>query len=450
VLEKDLDPRASEEGAAGASERLRVLAGPGFGLLVADTGLAELGCAPLPVARAALARVVLAAEDELGVDAELAVVLTTRELGCPNIHYLALANDIRGIGYAHVDARELFDDTPGHRLEGIAFLNDWPYWQTRPAELESAFAHELGHRWGARMHADIQGVARSALLGREQNHWSYYFDSAGSPLEGNVWREESESSALRHGGPLARPSLERVAPTVRGEPIEIGRAIDLAALRWPNVYAYASDTPSYPDRFSPFDLYAMGVLPPERVSPATLLLEPSGGGVDCRGAPVSAASPPQTCRSVTLAAQAASVSIEDAIAVEGSRWPPAENGPRSVDLVVLMLHESNAEWPETHCIELERAASALRFGFERAARGLMQLENVIAGGLHCADLVRVASEPVQDGAIRPPLPPAPASCALTAAPPRGYLGALAGCLAPCAAAWLRRRVRRPRRAHSPE
>jgi hypothetical protein len=214
------------------------------------------------------------------------------------------------------------------------------------------------------------------------------------------------------------------------------------------VARYASDTPAYPDRFSPFDLYAMGVLPPEQVPPATLLLEPHGSIVDCRGAPVSAASPPQSCGSVILAARATRVSIEDTITVEGSRWPPAESGPRSVDVLILMLHDGNAEWPEADCIELERATDALRLGFKRAARGLMQLENVIAGGLACEALVRAAMEQTQDGASRPSLQPAPPSCALTPAPAGGYRGAVVICFGLSAAAWVGRRPSRARRARS--
>jgi hypothetical protein len=400
AIEKDADAPDANPGAADAP---RVLSGPGFALLVAASGLAALACAPPPIAVAALSRAVLAAEDELATDAELAIVLSTHALGCSNIYYEPLANDTRGIGYAHIDPRELFDLTPLHQLEGIAFLNDWPYWQSHAGELQSAFDHELGHRWGARVHANVRGVPSAALLGREQSHWSYYFDTGGSPLEGNVWRDHPPG--------------------------------------------YTSETPLYPDRFSPFDLYAMGVEPPDRVPPARLLLEPLPSGADCRGMEPSAVSPPQTCAPLELAAEPVSVSIDDVIAVEGPRQPSAEPEPRAVRVLVLMLHSSNIPWSADDC---QAAALALRErvdGFERATSGLLRLENVLEGDRTCDDLALDSSDPQAMGSRRPqPSAGGSSGCALSA--DRGYRRAVSSralLAIACAASWWGRRVRGRRR-----
>src|SRR3569833_3160005 len=86
----------------------------------------------------------------LGLVPRLVVVLATQPLICGDLFYLPLANDVRGIGYQHEPSGELFDQTPDSRLEGMAFLNDFPYWQAHPAEFQNAFDHEVGHRWGAR------------------------------------------------------------------------------------------------------------------------------------------------------------------------------------------------------------------------------------------------------------------------------------------------------------
>jgi hypothetical protein len=390
---------------AGEGDAVRVLAGPGFGLVSAAPGLTAAGCAPPPVAFVVLTRAVLAAQDALGTDADLAIVLTTGRLACSNIYYAPLANDIRGIGYAHTGPHEVFDETPLHRLEGIAFLNDWPYWQTHMDELESAFDHEIGHRWGARVHADVRGVSSALLLGREQSHWSYYLDTGGSPLEGNVWR----------GGPTL----------------------------------YVSETPPHPKQFSPLDLYAMGVAPPEQVPPVTLLLDAGAhSSPDCRGAPPSAASPPQTCGPLELAADSVWVTAEDVIGVEGPREPMAEAVPRDVRVLVLMLHSMSTMWNAADC---ESAARALReriSQFERATSGLLRLQNVLADTPRddwtCDGLVRAASDLETEGVhhARSSSAAAPLRCALsTDRAPARRASALVYLVIGCAA-WLRRARRR--------
>ncbi|HVZ30925.1 MAG TPA: hypothetical protein VG963_00780, partial [Polyangiaceae bacterium] len=145
---------------------LDVLPGPGFALVRNAPSLAEAGCAPGSLENAALLDIVQRAERSLGLDATLAVVLATRPLSCKSLYYVPVANDIRGIGYAHIGGREIFDDSPSSALEGIAFLNDWPYWQAHADEFQSAFEHELAHRWSGRVYADWGTGASAALLGR--------------------------------------------------------------------------------------------------------------------------------------------------------------------------------------------------------------------------------------------------------------------------------------------
>src|SRR5688572_19494863 len=261
VSDPRAEPRACPDGtaacpsetvsAAPLGDELVVLAGPGFALVRGAQAVAEAGCAPAAIASAALADAVQRAEQRLSVDAELAVVLSAAAPSCNVIYYVPLANDVRGIGYGHEDGRELFDDTPGSRLEGVAFLNDWPYWRARPEEFHSALHHELGHRWGARVLANIPGGAEHELLGRGREHWSYFLDSQGSPHEGNMWVPEASG--------------------------------------------WRSQTPPHASEFSWLDLYLMGVALPEEVGPFELLLEPEIGGLDCRGRPVTSSSPPQAC-----------------------------------------------------------------------------------------------------------------------------------------------------------
>lgn len=408
------------------------LAGPGFAFGLGAAGLSEFACAPPNVARAVLQQAALAAASALGVDPELAVVFTTHALGCANIYYVPLANDVRGIGYQRSDPREVFDDTPGQRLEGVAFLNDWPYWQPRLDELGSALHHELGHRWGARVHARIGGVASDALLGRAGDHWSYFLDSGGSPLEGNVWRAT-----------------------------ESGRA---------------SATPRFPTQFSALDRYLMGVLPASEVPPFELLAPAPRAGEDCAGRPVGAASPPQTCGPMLLETTATRVSIDDVIAVEGPRAPPPSDALRVLDVLVLVLHSREEAWSAADC---QVTASALRerlAAFEPASGGRVRLRDALAGArapgadggrdaldgvldgvidaapddaLACDALARASALSLAAPAAGAPAPPDGAACATSpgAAKPgaaRDRTSAAAFGLAALGAWCLRRRGLRPR------
>lgn len=345
--------------------------GPGFALVQGAGGLAEVGCAPPDIARAAFTDAVRRVGSSLHVDAQLAVVLTTAVTSCDSIYYIPLANDTRGIGYVHADAREIFDDTPDLELEGIAFLNDWPYWSGRPAELTSAFNHELAHRWGARVHVSDETEQPLSLLGRGGDHWSYFLDSAGSPHEGNVW--------------VAAPS------------------------------GYQSQTPEYPSEFSELDLYLMGVAAPEEVPPLRLLTHPEVSGVDCLARPVSASSPPQTCEETVIHADLTQLSLDDIIAAEGPRVPAPASEPRDVDVVVLVIESYGAPLTREGCGGLSLAIDERLSGFEQATRGRMRLHNVLEAGTSCDVLSDEVGEstPPGDGAARA------SGCSLGAASRRG-------------------------------
>lgn len=319
--------------AAHFSSQAAAIAGPGFALLRDPRGVGDAACGPEPVARSALLSAVHDAEHALGVDAQLAVVLSTAPLGCASIYYVPIANDVLGIGYAHTEGQEVFDRGGQSALEGIVFLNDWPYWREHPRELESAFNHEVGHRWGARVHARIEGQPSAALLGRQHAHWSYFLSSEGSALEGNVWR--------------AAPG------------------------------GFESATPEYPTQFSDLDLYLMGVLRAAEVRPLELLVEPRASEPDCTGAPPIAESPPQTCGPQRLEARAVTVTIDDVIAVEGERSPAAQSSA-TLNVLVLVFAPDAVALTSGDCAELSRALDAARADFAAATRGRLRLEDVLA------------------------------------------------------------------------
>lgn len=339
---------------AAAAER--VIGGPRFVVIPDSTGVGELACAAPRLARDGLAELVAEVQVARGIDPQLVVVLTLDPLSCGTLTYHPFANDVRGIGYRHQDPREVFDDSPDSRLEGIAFLNDLVYWEGHPLEFARAFHHELGHRWSARVHAQVDGAPPDLLLGRTDEHWSYFLDTGGSFLEGNQVEEVG-------------PALHRLYA-----PLDAGR-------------------------FSDLDLYLMGVLPASQVAPLSVLtpvsmLAPAVDAArDCFGSPLTRASPPQWCAPLVLHAGTMSVSVDAVIRAEGAREPAAHAAPTTIDLAVLVLRGRDVGVAIPRCDALVQALDARLEEFTRATHGMLRLRNLTAGPATCAELATATQPP---------------------------------------------------------
>jgi hypothetical protein len=344
---------------AASHAEVLVRAAPSFLLFEQAGGVAAAACAPPSLADELLSSFVQRQLLEAELDPQLVIVLLTENLGCNRLFYVPVANDVRGIGYQYERAGEVFDDSPGLSLEGIAFLNDLTYALDHPAEFGRELSHELGHRWGSRVRIEHERLPSDVLLGRERQHWSYFLDSGGSPLEGNRFRSVG-NGRVRVDAPLADSA------------------------------------------FSALDLYLMGVLPAEQVPPFKLYLAEEDQLRDCAGAPLDAASPPQTCAALELDAEGRELGLDAVLRAEGPRSPPALDEARSVDVAVLML-QSGAQAPtardcRAYTAEVERA---LR-GFSEATGHRLTLHNVSRSDASCVDW---PSEPLESD-------PPELSCAL--------------------------------------
>lgn len=334
--------RASRKALTVATDASPPLVATNFVFVPEASSSANAVCAPGIDGAGQLAAMLSSVLSGLRLDPQLIAVLTTQPLICGDLFYHPLANDVRGIGYQHEASGELFDQTPGSRLEGMAFLNDFPYWQAHPAEFQRDFNHELGHRWGARVHALIDGADSTELLGRDLEHWSYFLNSGGSPLEGNIWA-------------------------------------DLGAGQ------YQADTPLGSGAFSDLDLYLMGVLPPAEVRPQQLLhpgMAPAAA--DCRGGSLAATSPPQSCGPYRTPATPVTFSVADVIAVEGERDPPVISTPITADVVVVVLDSGSQPFDLASCQSMTDAVPGRIADFTTASGGRVLLNNLVAAGQDCA------------------------------------------------------------------
>lgn len=286
-----------------------------------------------------------------GDDHDLVAVFTSERVGLVAF-YTPLSNAIEGIGLPITDQTSAWG-LPS--LQGWLFLDAIDAYDA-PAVAEHFFAHEVGHRWGARVRRLGGGGDQ---LGRDEAHWSFFLDSGRSPLEGNSWTE----------GP---PGTFSTLPT--GEVT-----------------------------FSPLDLYLMGLRSPDDVPPWFVITNPIGvsnplrwglDAADPDGSAPPSVAPGYGLLRVTEGEEAAAaagpivvqgaqveVTIDDVLAVEGARDPATSPGSVRVAFVVLMPDDA----PMT--FTAYQAAEAIREGlpavWDRVTGGRSTLEtNLGPSALH--------------------------------------------------------------------
>ncbi len=167
--------------------------------------------------------------------------------------YRGIRNYIQGIGPAPIGYldQNIFDfgSTFGSpdRLQGLIYMGELDKYPENPTDrIDRAegvgnnttlaiLAHEFGHRWLANaLFVDPQqGFLSAELLGRQLAHWNWYFNSEGSFLEGNK---------IVDNGPGASP--------------------------------YRFETVESAIRYSPLDLYLMGLEPAKSVPPTFFVRNP--------------------------------------------------------------------------------------------------------------------------------------------------------------------------------
>ena len=107
-----------------------------------------------------------------------------------------MANDISGIGLRQFDFSSDFGST-GRQLRSVVHMDAVSKFPDDPMtkfsgenNTLSILGQEVGHRWLAFLQFTDHNHQRSdALLGRDQAHWSFFFSSDGSVMEGNGIRD---------------------------------------------------------------------------------------------------------------------------------------------------------------------------------------------------------------------------------------------------------------------
>lgn len=221
-----------------------------------------------------------------GDDYDFLVIFTNFDFRMPSLQARAFfspaKNDVRGIGQELNDLTNTYspDGSFLARLQGTIDMANLSGHALEPAEPKfdetlMTLTHEFLHRWGAYVHFRDGTGESDALLGLDGAHWSFLFDSGGSTLYGNNWRDNADGT------------FTSIAPEQAGSGEVLGRI------------------------FSPLDLYLMGLIDKSQVPPMLLVDAP---GLDPTQLPGIGVTVPGMARIVT---------IDDIISVEGERIPGA-------------------------------------------------------------------------------------------------------------------------------
>lgn len=118
-----------------------------------------------------------------------------------------LRNDTQGIGLDAFDYGAAFGSPS--RLQLVLTMNGL---QRYPADPDApiggpgdtfstmdVLAHEFAHRWLAYVYVDSAGTITPALLGRDYQHWNFFFDADSSYMEGCDWTAVRPDSFVTTG-----------------------------------------------------------------------------------------------------------------------------------------------------------------------------------------------------------------------------------------------------------
>ena len=272
-------------------------------------------------------------------------VLMVHDLGMFFAFYQPLANDVKGIGYDMITPGEVFDQSD-NELQGYIFMNYYGLWSENRAQGRFVFGQEFMHRWGSFVNIDAPGpdgepLDENALLGRDIAHWSYWFNTPNSPMEGNAWLDNTDGTFT----------------------------VDLDA------------TSTYSD----LDMYLMGFIGPEVVGPQSLLIV---GDAEQADVGKEAASAPEAFsdlydgsgRATTVTGTALEFTLDDIIAAEGARSPTSEESQKTFRMAFLVVLLADDEPDAALLDDVDSVRLNFEADWEEDVHGLADLDTTLGEG----------------------------------------------------------------------
>lgn len=132
-------------------------------------------------------------------------------------------NAVDGLGLARFDLGGSFGSPA--RLETVLTLNGLHRYLDDPDEVWPGdtfnalgiLAHEFGHRWLAYTYLDSAGTVSPALLGRDRQHWNFFFDADSSFMEGCDWTALAPGSFVTTGATTTWGALDQYLMGLRAK-----------------------------------------------------------------------------------------------------------------------------------------------------------------------------------------------------------------------------------------
>lgn len=277
-----------------------------------------------------------------------------------------IRNAIQGIGLDAFDLGAGFG-SPG-RLQTVMSMNGLHRYPADPDEdiggdtfsTMDVFLHELGHRWLAYVRVDSAGASSATLLGRDYQHWSFFFDSDSSLMEGCNWSSPAPDSFRTDGVSRGFGALDLYLMGLRSKA--------------------ATDSFFVVDSPTAFD-------PPGTYIPITSPFV----GLGCRG-------------------QAHFYSIDDVEAENGPRVPDASAAPHTFRVGVLLLTTRGSDATPSDLAKLESIRSRMAPDFASGTFGFGSIDATLDSH---AGRVCIAHTPLAD--TEDPLSPRPLGARITIA-----------------------------------
>ncbi len=199
----------------------------------------------------------------------------------------------------------------------------------------SVLGQEVGHRWLT--YVDFidpeTGLRSSDLLGRQRAHWSFFYNSNASVLEGNRIEDKGEGVSPRF------ETAETVA------------------------------------RFSELDQYLMGLRAPEDTPASFLVRQPTGAGGSAAGRP------PRT--GVTFDGRRQEIPLDLIVAAEGPRIPGHTVAEKEFRFAfILLVDEDVSEVPAADLDKINLIRTAWQAFFAAAVEGRAEASTALVRMLH--------------------------------------------------------------------
>ncbi len=233
-----------------------------------------------------------------------------------------IANEVKGIGQDIFDLSTAVGSAGRLRsLVNMDWLGKYPDDPTQKFLGEnntlSVLGQECGHRWLAYVHfRDRTGANSTALLGRDQAHWSFFMDSDASVMEGNDIQD------------LGGGSFQTVDAV---------------------------------KRYSRLDQYIMGAIPPSQV--------PSFFYVESPNSTHTPADAPQI--GVSFTGTRRDVLVDDVIAINGARQPAADTAPKTFRQAFIYIVSNGRSLDQAQVTKLDRIRTQWQSFFGAATEGKM-------------------------------------------------------------------------------